>query len=490
MGNLYVRAYGGSQYDAGLAIAPLSDGGFIVAGQTYSFGAGDYDICLLKLRPDGTSDWIRTFGGTGWEAAEAIIPTSDGNFLVVGGTTSWGAGSQDILVFKITPSGSVSWARVYGGTGIEMAYGAIQTSDGGYAVAGYTSSVGGGEDDLLLLKLGTDGAVTWGARFGGSLEEVGFGVLQTSDGGYVVVGEREISGTDRDALVVKFTSGGGFSWARSLGGSYPERGVSVHRGLGDSIVVGGFTLSAGTGYYKFMLFKMGSTGSLGPVMAYGGGNSDYCYEMIPAGDGGFILAGETRSSGAGTFDFAFMKVNSAGVLQWARTWGTISTDDGWAVAKGADGGFGLTGWTYGVGANGDIIILKTDASGNYPGCVSPWSPSTYSPAFTTTTLSGSGTWTPTSSNRTLTVGTPTWTPLNPCPPIGVSEHILPDEIRCLPARGGLVFWADKEFNLLIYLPDGRLAHSESLRAGENRIRLEPGVYLWKAGPYEGKAIAR
>ncbi|MEO0211767.1 MAG: hypothetical protein ABIN66_07945 [candidate division WOR-3 bacterium] len=488
---LYARAFGSSNYEAGLTIAPTSDGGFIVAGQTYGVGAGDYDIVVIKMSPVGTAQWIRTYGGPGWEAPGAIITTTDGGYAVAGGTGSWGAGSYDALVFKLNSDGSVAWARVFGGSSYEMLYDIIQVSDG-YAVCGYTSSIGSGESDFLLLKLGTNGALSWGRVFGSIYDETSFGVAQTPDGGYAVVGETEVSGTDWDALAVKYTSTGTFGWARRISaGTMPERACEVIPVAGDSLAIGGFTLNSGTGYYMFWFFKMSGTGSLGWGRAYGGGNTTYCYDMVSSGDGGFLLGGETRASGAGGFDYGFMKINSAGTLQWARTWGTTSADDGYHIALGTDG-IGMTGWTYGIGpGGGDILILKTDLNGNYPACVQSWSPSTISPTMSSASQTGGSSWTPTNSAVSLTTTSPNWTPTDACVPVEASEEqTRPQGIICVSGAKKLIFISDREAELRVYSVDGSLAFSKRIRHGENDVQLAPGVYIWKAGPWVGRAILR
>jgi hypothetical protein len=476
LSNMYAVAFGGPNYDAGLAIAPSGDGGFVVAGQTYGVGAGDYDICAVKVTPTGAIAWARTFGGTGWEAPGAIIRTSDGGFLIVGGTGSWGAGAYDILVLKITSTGGFSWARVFGGSSYEMAYDVIELSDG-FAVAGYTSSTGAGESDFLLLRLGTSGGLSWARVFGTSLDETAFGVAQTSDGGFVVVGEREISGTDWDALVVKYTSTGTLSWARSVSaGTMPERACKVIPTAGDSLAIGGFTLNSATGYYMMLLFKMSSAGAVGWGRAYGGSGTTYGYDLIPSGSD-FILSGETRASGAGGFDYAMMKVSSSGVLQWARTWGTSNVDDGQLVALGTDG-IGMVGWTYGIGSGGDILLLKTDMNGNYPSCVLNWSPSTVSPTLTATALSGGTSWSPTNSSVTPTSTAPSWTPTNACTPVGIDEEGSDDcEIW---ASGNAIYvrsLRSQHAEIGLYLPDGRLEEvvfSGWLTSGVSRFELPSG----------------
>ncbi|MEO0210425.1 MAG: hypothetical protein ABIN66_01065, partial [candidate division WOR-3 bacterium] len=136
---LFAKTYGGTSGDYAYSITQTSDGGYAVAGRTESFGAGSWDFLVLKLNPDGSLAWARTFGGTIDDYAYSITQTSDGGYAVAGYTTSFGAGNVDFLVLKLNPDGSLAWARTFGGTNDDYAYSITQTSDGGYAVAGSTA---------------------------------------------------------------------------------------------------------------------------------------------------------------------------------------------------------------------------------------------------------------------------------------------------------------------------------------------------------------
>ena len=141
------------------AMAPTSDGGYVVAGWTESFGAGQDDVWVLKLDSLGNVQWQKTYGGPEEDWAYAIAPTSDGGYVVAGVTGSFGAGEGDVWVLKLDGLGNVQWQKTYGGTGGDWAYAIAPTSDGGYVVAGVTGSFGAGSQDVWILKLGADGSI-------------------------------------------------------------------------------------------------------------------------------------------------------------------------------------------------------------------------------------------------------------------------------------------------------------------------------------------
>jgi len=154
----WAKTYGGTGDDYAYSIQQTSDGGYIVAGYTGSSGAGLADFWVLKLKSDGTVDWQKTYGGGGYDSASSIQQTSDGGYIVAGVTTSFGAGGYDFWVLKLDGSGNVQWQKTYGGTGNDYANSIQQTTDGGYIVAGVTTSFGAG-GDFWVLKLDSSGNV-------------------------------------------------------------------------------------------------------------------------------------------------------------------------------------------------------------------------------------------------------------------------------------------------------------------------------------------
>jgi hypothetical protein len=139
------------------AIIPTSDGGYVVAGETYH-SAGRHDVWVLKLDGQGNVQWQKNYGGTDDDWAYAIAPTSDGGYVVAGRTKSFGAGRMDVWVLKLDGQGNVQWQKTYGGKGDDEARAIAPTSDGGYVVAGYTRSFGGGYE-VWVLKLEVDGTM-------------------------------------------------------------------------------------------------------------------------------------------------------------------------------------------------------------------------------------------------------------------------------------------------------------------------------------------
>ncbi|MDD5224296.1 MAG: hypothetical protein PHE84_09910 [bacterium] len=157
---------GGTGYDRATSIQQTSDGGYVVAGYTNSFGAGSYDYWVLKLNSDATVAWQKTYGGTSSDYASKIQQTSDGSYVVAGETQSFGATIEDFWILKLNPDGTVNWQKTYGAPNTQNPYSIQQTSNGGFIVAGRTLYLSVGSYDLWILKLNPDGSIPFNTSSG------------------------------------------------------------------------------------------------------------------------------------------------------------------------------------------------------------------------------------------------------------------------------------------------------------------------------------
>jgi len=186
----WAKTYGESGNETAYTIKQTSDGGFIVVGETDSFGVGYRDFLILKLDSNGNVTWQKTYGGTNVDGfykdtANSIHQTSDGGYIMIGLTGSFGAPVYDILVLKLDSNGDIDWQKRYGGYNSDWSYSILSTSDGGYIVAGGTDSFGAGGKDRWLLKLNSDGGISWQKTYGGSGGNDGaFYIQQTYDRGF------------------------------------------------------------------------------------------------------------------------------------------------------------------------------------------------------------------------------------------------------------------------------------------------------------------
>jgi hypothetical protein len=360
------RTYGGPNDDWGNSVQQTSDSGYFVAGMTNSFGAGDNDVYLIKTNASGDTLWTKTYGGTNDDWGNLVRQTSDGGYIIAGYTTSFGAGDDDVYLLKTNTSGDTLWTRTYGGASDDYGYSVQQTSDSGYVIAGVTESFGAGNADVYLIKTNASGDTLWTRTYGGPSWDYGNSVQQTSDSGYVIAGYTWSFGAGySDVYLIKTNASGDTLWTKAYGGTSWDDGYSVQQTSDGGYVIAGVTKSFGAGDYDVCLIKTNASGDTLWTRTYGGPNPDWGNSVQQTSEGGYIIAGFTYSFGAGNYDVYLIKTNSSGDTLWIRTYGATSGDYGNSVQQTSDGGYVITGRTNSFGAGSwDVYLVKTDANGN------------------------------------------------------------------------------------------------------------------------------
>jgi len=303
------RTFGGSEADYGYSVQQTTDGGFILTGVTSSYGAGESDVWLLKTDASGTEEWNKTFGGSDRDAGRSVQQTLDGGFILTGVTSSYGAGSYDIWLLKTDASGTEEWSQTYGGSEADYGNSVQQTADGGFILTGVTSSYGAGSYDIWLLKTDASGTEEWSQTFGGSTLDGGYSVQQTADGGFILTGETSSYGAgESDVWLIKTDASGTEEWSQTYGGG--GGGYSVQQTLD-----GGFIMTGDSSYYvgcNVWLLKTDASGTREWSQTFGGSSRDGGESVQQTADGGFIITGYTHSYGAGKTDVLLIKTDEEG----------------------------------------------------------------------------------------------------------------------------------------------------------------------------------
>ena len=265
-GETWNKTFGGTKLDDAYSVQQTSDGGYILAGMTHSYGAGENDFWLVKTDSAGNEQWNTTFGGIGVDAAHSVQQTSDGGYILAGMTYSYGYDDDGIggnfWLVKTDSEGNKEWDRTFGGSSGDFAHSVQQTSDGGYILAGVTYSYGeSGGCDFWLVKTDSEGNKEWDKTFGGSECDGARSVQQTSDGGYILAGGTHSYGAGSgDFWLVKTDSDGTKEWDKTFGGSEVDIAQSVQQTSDGGYILAGTAHS----YSDFWLIKIGGTDTTPP----------------------------------------------------------------------------------------------------------------------------------------------------------------------------------------------------------------------------------
>jgi len=366
-GSGWPRTYGGSADDVGRSVDVCTDGGYIIAGYTSSYGIGTPDIYLVKTDSLGNEQWNKTLGGNSYDSGHSVQQTTDGGYIIAGSTTS-GSPAWDWQIYfaKLFADGRTEWEKLLGGYESEdAAYSVQQTRDGGYILVGYTL---GNEEDLRLIKRHADGSDHWWYLKGfNDSDERGWSVQQTSDDGYIMVGSTNQYGDDVDVWLVKAAADGGTQWHKPIflgSGQGYECGYSVQQTSDGGYIIAGSTNSAGTaGGYDVYLIKTDGDGNRVWQRTFGGQYDDKGRSVEQMLDGGYIVAGCTKSLGAGGYDVYLIKTDAGGDTVWTRTFGGTGDDVGYSVERDGQNCI-IAGYTTSAANGKDAYLIKIDANGN------------------------------------------------------------------------------------------------------------------------------
>lgn len=392
------RALGGSSWDVMKAVQQTFDGGYIVAGEAkstdgdVSMGHGVHDLWVVKLSVSGNIEWEKTYGGSAFETANAILLLDDGGYLIGGVRSSTDGdlisqpGDGGCWLLKISALGDLEWQKTYGGSGTEAIQTLIQTNDGGYAFTGRSASNDGdasenhGLSDFWVVKLDHTGIVEWQKSIGGSSEDWPSFIGQLADNGYVVAGSSISSDGDIsmnhgkwDGWVVKLSSSGTLEWEKTFGGSQNDL---IYEGSinqeGDVLLVGNTDSNDGDIYFNHgsvdaWIIKLKGDGELDWSETYGNSGTDNGRLIQNTSDGSIIMGGITHGN------LLLMKLSETGAIIWEKNFGCagsetpfsmVHTNDlGYIMASSisSDGG-DVTGY-HGGDSDGWVVKLSADLVG-------------------------------------------------------------------------------------------------------------------------------
>lgn len=349
------------------SVQATSDGGCVLAGATSSVGAGGTDAWCVKMDGQGKVEWQKSYGGPYNEAVASVRPTTDGGYVLAGHTTSFSLGAYDGWVVRLDDKGAIKWQRVFGGSGWDRLEGIEQTGDGGYIVAGWTSSFGAEGFDGWCLRLGPSGKAIWQRTFGGGLHDKIVSVQVTSDNGYLVAGETWSYGEGlSDGWCLKLDTDGAVVWQNVLGGTSNDSFADVRQTIDGGYVLTGWSRSWGSGGDDAWCVRLDPVGTMVWSKVYGDAGDERAYSIRETTDGGYVLAGQATASGDYYDDGWCLKLDAAGAIVWQSLYTGLNDGDDRvrAVAVASDGGYIAAGYTFTFGGGcADGLVLRLSKSG-------------------------------------------------------------------------------------------------------------------------------
>jgi len=349
------KIIGGDGLDQGRSVEQTTDGGYIIAGYTTSYGAGGYDVWLIKTDANGIEEWNQTFGGTGDDFGESVQQTSDGGYIIAAYTDSYGAGQDDIWLIKTYADGSYEWGLILGGTDWDRGYEAQQTDDGGYAITGYVT-LATGTSYAILIKADSNGDLEWYKIYGGAGVDYGNSVRQTSDGGYIIAGQTTSFGTGNwDGWLIKTDGSGNLEWDQIFGGENSDYANCVRQTDDGGYIIAG---RYGATEYAYITWL---------IKTDAGGDEEWSttllgregHSVVQTTDGGYMVAGY-RYVSPQPFHSIVVKTDSLGNVEWDRTFNDGIHEEAYSVQQTTDGNYILVGYTYSVNwADSDVWLIKT-----------------------------------------------------------------------------------------------------------------------------------
>ena len=372
----------------------------------------DVNLEALRTNFEGSLDWVKSFGGSGIESANAIVKTSDGGFAVLGYTSSIDGDvitkteeENDYWLLKFDTEGNLQWNRTYGGSKDDIGQSLAQTADGGYVLTGYSMSDDGdasknqGFHDNWILKLDEKGDLEWERSYGFSGHDHSYDILQTADGGFFFTGFLDITSARADGNTekgngltshgvgefwgTKIDQEGSVQWRGYFGGTNNDRAHAVVQAEDGGFVMTGFSesddfdISSTNGSYDFWMVKVDPFGNLEWEHSFGGSGIEVSYDIAKTEDSGYVVVGNTFSNDGhifqnkGASDIWLIKVDEEGNLLWERTFGGSEFDLAQAVVQSKDGGFLITGNSKSSdldapenNGENDIWVIKTNGNGD------------------------------------------------------------------------------------------------------------------------------
>jgi hypothetical protein len=369
----FQHTYGGSDNDNGYALVQSRDGGFLMVGYTESFGSGGKDIYAVKTDGMGEYEWSKTYGGSGDDIGWKVVSTSDSGFIIAGTSNSYNSSNADALIFKIDKQGTVDWTRSISNDSVEDAYNIIASRFGGFYITGFihTDTMG---DEAFVAKMNSSGTINWYTRIGSPGDEEGYGLAEDNQRNVIICGqttydsitEGGLTQSNSDAFLAKLTDKGDLTWMKTYGTTEDETAWSVAVD-GNNYVFTGWTEGTFTGSKDIMYVRTDTSGRIQDNSTYSSFGDDRAFDIQPVQGSKYLITGYVNPTGANR-DFLFLRVSQDGSMEAYNLIGDLNNDGHWPseIIPTPDRGAIMFGTSNSFSTDRDFYLIKLDATGGTP----------------------------------------------------------------------------------------------------------------------------
>lgn len=358
--------YGSEADETGNSVIQALNGQYLIIGQTTGFGASQNDILLTRTNNLGIPIWHKLFGGFNADVGKALVELSDSSIVFVGYSNSFGNGGYDAVIFKTDKNGNLIWKKTYGGTDWDFANSINKTSDGNLIVCGTTFSFGRGAKDAFILKIDPNGNFLWNKVYGGKKDDELKEIIQSKDGGYIAVGTTKSYGDSLgNVWVTKFNSSGDSTWFIQRGGAKMEVGNSIVQDKNDNYLICGGSESYTFGKEDAYIVKLANNGSFIWDNHFGLSTQDEeAYDILntTSNFGTMVITLGWRVSGSTELDVYTIVLSNEGFYINGGTFGGLKDEVAHSICNTKDKGYVAVGYTEGFNALlKDVFIVKYDS---------------------------------------------------------------------------------------------------------------------------------
>lgn len=357
---LWTHKYGGDSTEIAGSVLQTDDGGFVICGNTHSYGQGTptYDnVYLVKIDENGDTLWTRVYEKPCDYAGYSSQKTDDGGFIIAGSVGL--SGNHDGFLIKTDSLGDTLWTRIYpkeADDGFNCVQN-VSALDSGFIMTGVCNDTLGGMHDIYLVRTDSLGIVLWSQTFNNAVFEGGYSVQQVNDGGFIIYGWTY--GNSADCYLIKTDANGDTIWTRIFGGLSTEYGRCVQQTADGGYIMAGYSASFGPGDYDIYIVKTDSLGDMQWEKNYGGQGDQYCTAIRQTNDGGYICAGTTSDYYGNTWDAYVVKLTANGDSIWTIVLGLGGSraESFYDIQITADGGYIAAGYAFSYGLT-DMYVAR------------------------------------------------------------------------------------------------------------------------------------